>query len=113
MKISRRLSWFVLLFSVVVMACSTAPPRELLERNDHTGLASWYEQEALRLRGKTEEMRQMVERYATFSYPTLSPKETRANLIAHCRDFMQYYSKAAEEAEALAKLHRDQEPAIP
>ena len=32
------------------MACSTAPPRELIERNDHSGLATWYEQEAVRLR---------------------------------------------------------------
>ncbi len=113
MKTSRQLSWFVLLFVVVVMACSTSPPRELIERNDHNGLATWYEQEALRLRGKAEEMRQMVERYSVFSYPTVSPKETKADLIAHCRSFMQYYTKAAEEAEALAKLHREQEPAIP
>lgn len=113
MKISRPLTWFVLLFIMVVMACSTAPPRDLIERNDHSGLATWYEQEAVRLRGKAEEMRQMVERYSTFSYPTLSPKETKSDLINHCRSFMHYYTKAAEEAEALAKLHRGQEPAIP
>lgn len=104
--------WFVLLFSLVAVACSTAPPRELIERNDHNGLATWYEQEAVRLRGKVEEMRQMAEQYTVFSYP-LSPKETKADLINHCRSFMQYYTKAAEEAEALAKLHRGQEPAIP
>ncbi len=113
MKLSRQLSWFILLFVVAVMACSTGPPRELIERNDHSGLATWYEQEALRLRGKAEEMRQMGHRYAVFSSPHLSPKETKADLIAHCRSFMQYYTKAAEEAEALAKLHREQEPAMP
>lgn len=113
MKSSRHLAWFVLLFIVVVMACSTAPPRELIERKDHSGLATWYEQEALHLRGKAEEMRQMIERYPVFSSPHLSPKETKADLIAHCRDFMHYYTKAAEEAEALAKLHREQELAIP
>ena len=113
MKISQPLTWFVLLFIVVVTACSTAPPRDLIERNDHSGLATWYEQEAVRLRGKAEEMRQMIGRYAVFSAPHLSPKETKADLIAHCRSFMQYYMKAAEEAEALAQLHRGQEPAIP
>lgn len=113
MKISRQLSWFVLLFVVMVMACSTAPPRELIERNDHSGLATWYEQEAVRLRGKAEEMQQMIEQYSVFSYPTVSPKETKADLIAHCRSFMHYYTKAAEEAEALVKLHREQEQAIP
>lgn len=109
MRISRLVSWFILLF---VMACSTSPPRELIEQKDHSGLANWYEQEALRLRGKAEEMRQMGDRYAAFAYP-LSPKESKVELIRHCRDFMQYYTKAAEEAEALAKLHREQEPAIP
>ncbi|MBX3325442.1 MAG: hypothetical protein U0223_10600 [Nitrospira sp.] len=113
MKISRHLAWIVLLFSVVVTACSTAPPRELIDRNDHSGLAAWYEQESLRLKGKAEEMRQMAERYAVFSSPHLTPKETRADLIAHCRDFMHYYMKAAEEAETLAELHREQEPVIP
>jgi hypothetical protein len=112
MKISRPLIWFVLLFSLVAVACSTGPPRELIERNDHYGLASWYEQEAARLRGKAEQMRQMGDRYAARSYP-LSPKESRGDLINHCRSFMQYYTKAAEEADALAKLHREQEAAIP
>lgn len=41
------------------------------------------------------------------------PKEARRDLIAHCRSFMDYYTKAAEEAEALAKLHREQQPAMP
>ena len=112
MKISRPLSWFILLFVVAVMACSTAPPRELIERNDHSGLAAWYEQEAVRLRGKAEDMRQMAELYAKPSYQP-APKESKRDLIAHCRSFMDYYTKAAEEAEALAKLHHAQEPAIP
>ena len=112
MRISRLLSGFVLLFVVTVTACSTAPPRELIERNDHSGLAAWYEQEAVRLRGKAEEMRQMGDRYAAHAYP-LSPKESKGELLRHCSDFMRYYTKAAEEAEALAKLHREQEPAIP
>lgn len=113
MKISRHPAWFLLLFIMMAVACSTAPPRELIERNDHSGLATWYEQEAVRLRGKAEEMRQMSERYAAFPEPHLSPKETKADLINHCRTFMQSYTKAAEEAEALATLHRGQEPVIP
>lgn len=112
MKITRPLTWFVLLFIVVVTACSTAPPRELIERNDHNGLATWYEQEAVRLRGKAEEMRQMAELYTKPSYQP-APKESKMDLIAHCRSFMDYYTKAAEEAEALAKLHREQVQAIP
>ena len=72
----------------------------------------WYEQEAVRLRGKVEEMRQMVELYAKPSYQP-APKESKSELIAHCQLFIDYYTKAAEEAEALAKLHREQDKSIP
>ncbi|MDF0650832.1 MAG: hypothetical protein P0121_05095 [Nitrospira sp.] len=100
------------MFVVTGMACSTGPPRELIERNDHSGLATWYEQEALRLRSKAEEMHQMAELYATPSYRP-APRESKSELIFHCRPFMDYYTKASDEAEALAKLHREQEPSIP
>jgi len=113
MKILRSPVWVVLWCNIAVTACSTTvPPRELIERNDHSGLAAWYEQEASRLRGKAEEMSRMIERYAAPSYP-LSPKESKAELVAHCRSFLGYYTKAAEEAEALATLHRQQKPAMP
>ncbi|CAI4029880.1 hypothetical protein DNFV4_00299 [Nitrospira tepida] len=97
---------------VAATACSTAPPREMIERNDHPGLATWYEQEAARLRGKVEEMQQMVAEYAKPSYQP-SPKTTKWELIDHCHVFIKYYAQAAEEAETLAKLHRQQEKAIP
>lgn len=42
-----------------------------------------------------------------------APKESKAELIAHCQLFIESYTKAAEEAEALAKLHREQDKAIP
>ena len=113
MKISRRLGWFGILFVVAVMACTTAaPPRELIQRNDHESLATWYAQEAARLRGKAEEMRQMAEQYATPSYQP-APKESKAELIAHCQLFIESYTKAAQEAEALAKFHREQDKSIP
>ena len=113
MKTSRHMSWFGMLFILAVMACTTTvPPRELIQRNDHGGLAMWYEQEAVRLRGKVEEMRQMVELYAKPSYQP-APRESKSELIAHCQLFIDYYTKAAEDAEALAKVHRQQDKAIP
>jgi hypothetical protein len=45
-----------------------APPRELIERNDHSGLASWHEQESVRLKGKSEEMRQTAENRIPVDY---------------------------------------------
>jgi hypothetical protein len=95
-----------------VTACSAVPPRELIERNDHAGLAAWYEQEAARLRGKAEEMKLMAAEYAKPSYQP-SPKTTKSELIDHRHVFIKYYAEAAEEAETLAKLHRQLEPAIP
>ncbi len=113
MRTSYSLRWVGVSFAAIVVACAaTAPPRELIERHDHGGLATWYDHEATRLRGKAEDMRRMAEDYAKPSYQP-SPKESKAQLIAHCQLFTEYYTKAAEEAQALAKLHREQEKAIP
>ncbi len=108
MRTSHSLGWIGVLFAAIVMACAaTAPPRGLIERHDHGGLAAWYAQEATRLRGKAEDMRRMAEDYAKPSFQP-SPKESKAQLIAHCQLFIEYYNKAAEEANALATLHLEQ-----
>jgi hypothetical protein len=78
--IHRRLGWIGLMILASVTACASVPPRELIERNDHAGLAAWYEQEAVRLRGKAEEMKHMVAEYAKPSYQP-SPKTTKSELI--------------------------------
>ena len=104
---------FGILFIAMAMACTTmAPPRDLIERNDHTALTAWYANEAVRLRDKADEMRRMVEVYAEPTYH-LSPKESREELILHCQLFIEYYSKAAVEADALAHLHHEAATAIP
>ncbi|HSE58253.1 MAG TPA: hypothetical protein VLA99_06085, partial [Nitrospiraceae bacterium] len=112
LHLHRCLAWTGMMLLASVTACSIVPPRELIERHDHAGLAAWYEQEAARLRGKAEEMRQMAAEYAKPSYQS-SPKTTKSELIDHCHVFIRYYTQAAEEAETLAKLHRQQEQAIP
>ncbi len=91
-----------------IMACAViaSPPQELLAKNDHAALAVWYAKEAAGLRWKSEEMRQMAEMYAKPSYQP-APKESKAQLIAHCQLFIEYYTKAAEEAERMAQAHRD------
>ena len=68
--------------------------------------AAWYTKEAAGLRWKAEEMRLMLETYANPSYQP-APKESKAELIAHCQRFIEYYSKAAEEAERMAQAHRE------
>ncbi|TKS59306.1 MAG: hypothetical protein EWM72_02318 [Nitrospira sp.] len=72
MNATRRLGCIGVMLAFVLVGCASGTPRELVECNDHAGLAAWYQQEALRLR-----------------------------------------AKAAEEAEALDKMHRERSEAIP
>lgn len=94
------------------IGCASGPPQDLILRDDHAGLARWYEQQAATLRNKAEEMRRMAEEYAKPDYLP-SPKQTKEELIAHCQLFIKLYIETAQEAETLAKLHRDLEKTIP
>ena len=107
-----RLGWVGVLPAIALIGCTSGLPHELVERNDHAGLVQWYQQEATVLRAKADQMHAMAEEYAKPAYQ-LSPKETRTELINHCLRFFNYYTKAAEEAEALAKMHRERSPATP
>ena len=106
------LTVFLIQILMVTVGCVSDPPSELLVRDDHRGLANWYQQEAVRLRNKADEMRRMREQYRSPLFQP-SPKETREELIAHCELFIKYYTQAADEADELAKLHRQENKAIP
>jgi hypothetical protein len=97
---------------MVTTGCRSGPPTDLIMRNDHRGLADWYQQEAVGLRGKADEMRRMVKQYEDPLF-TPSPKQTKEELISHCELFIKYYAQAAEEADALAEIHRQEDKAIP
>ncbi len=88
----------------ILVGCASVPPKKLVQRNDHAGLTAWYQEEARELRGRAEEMRLMGKEYEKFT-----PKQgQQSNLIQHCRNLEEKYTKAAEEAEALASLHAEQ-----
>lgn len=113
MNSTTQLGWFGIVFVVATLACTTTlPPRDLIERDDHVALMAWYAHEAVRLREKADEMRHMAEAYTKSTYH-LSPKESRRELIRHCQLFVEYYSQAAVEADALAQLHHEAANAIP
>ena len=61
--------------------------------------------------GEVDEMRRMVKQYEDPLTP--SPKQTREELISHCELFIKYYAQAAEEADTLAEIHRQEDKAIP
>jgi hypothetical protein len=104
--------WVSAALLTITIGCASGPPHDLILRDDHAGLAHWYEREAATLRDKAEEMRRMAEEYAKPDYLP-SPKQTKDKLIAHCQLFIKLYIEGAREAEALAKLHRDLENTTP
>ena len=88
----------------LTVGCASSPPRELVQRNDHGGLIAWYQEEARELRMRAEEMRLMGK-----EYEILTPKlGQQSNLVQHCNNLEEKYTKAAEEFDALAKLHMEQ-----
>jgi len=88
----------------LTVGCTSVPPRELVQRNDHGGLTAWYQEEARELRMRAKEMRLMGKEYEMVT-PKLGQQSI---LVQHCKNLEEKYTKAAEEAEALAKLHMEQ-----
>jgi hypothetical protein len=67
-------------------------------------LTAWYQEEARDLRMRAEEMRLMGKEYEMFT-----PKQgQQSTLVQHCKNLEEKYTKAAEDMEALAKLHSEQ-----
>jgi len=93
------------------IGCASGPPQNLILRDDHAGLARWYEQQAATLRDKADAMQRMANEYAKPDYLP-APKQAKEELIAHCQLFIKLYIEGAREAEALAKLHRDLDKTI-
>ena len=105
-----RTNWKMLAGAVMVtllVGCATVsvPSPQMVEQNDHAGLSAWYEQEAGSLRARAEEMRQMAKSY---EQRMTKPKQNSV-LVQHCRNLSERYSKAAEEAQAMATLHTEQQ----
>ena len=92
-------------------ACKPGPPTDLIIRNDHRGLAEWYEQEAVQLRSKADHCRRRIQQYEDPLFQP-SPKETKQEVITQCNTVIKYYTHAADEADALAKIHRQEEKVI-
>ncbi len=100
--------WKMLLGAIlitIVIGCATVPPQEMIEHKDHAGLATWYQQEAGDLRAKAEEMKKMAKSYEE----RMGKPHQSSALVKHCRNLADRYATAATEAEALAKLHAEQQ----
>ena len=85
---------------------SHSAPQDLVGKNDHTGLQTWYVKEAAHLRQRTKDMMAMAEEYKKIpSRPGSVP--AKILLIEHCQTLAASYAKAAGEAEEMARAHRD------
>jgi hypothetical protein len=97
-------NWKLLVGTTLIaltVGCASSPPMKLVQQNDHAGLTAWYQEEARELRMQAEEMRQMGK-----AYEVQTPKIGQQSiLVQHCKNLEEKYTKAAEDAEALAKLH--------
>ena len=96
-----------------VVACSenSSPPQalqDLVAKNDHKGLETWYVKEATHLRQRSKDMTVMAESYRKIqAAKTPSDVPARIILVQHCQTLSETYAKAADEAEVIARAHRD------
>ena len=101
------------LMMVGIVACTVpsdidSVPQDLVAKNDHAGLETWYVKEAAHLRKRTKDMMAMTARYQK-NPGSSTPGAASANfvLIQHCQALAASYSKAADEADEMARAHRE------
>jgi len=70
---------------------------------EHEAAAVRYEQEAAQLRAKSEQHANTARQHAART----GPRGLSQQLQRHCEKLAKDYAEAAEEAEQLAKLHRE------
>jgi hypothetical protein len=76
---------------------------------DHAAMAAWYDKEAANLRQNIQAMKATIEEYRknpTILHPSKETVPHKVDAVFHCQSLINYYGKAAEEAEILAKEHR-------
>ena len=98
----------LIMVGVVACAVIASPPQDLVAKNDHAGLETWYVKEAAHLRQRAKDMQVMAEEYQknpeASSRGVMSPK---IDMVQHCQTLAAIYTKAADEAEVIARAHRD------
>lgn len=98
----------LMMVGLVACAVIASPPQDLVAKNDHAGLEAWYVKEAAHLRQRAKDMLVMAKEYqknpGSSTRGVVPPK---IDLVQHCHTLAAIYTKAAEEAEVMARAHRD------
>jgi len=98
----------VLIMGLVACAVIGTPPRDLVAKNDHAALEAWYVKEAAHLRQRAKDMIVMAEEYQKNPGPsTRGVVPPKIDMVQHCHTLAAIYTKAAEEAEVMARAHRE------
>ena len=93
-----------------VVGCSMvgSPSAGQIAPTDHAALVAWYDKEAAQLRQKAKDMELMAQRYQ--ERPALKAIEgkhaPKTDAQQHCNNLVSLYTKAADEADELAQMHR-------
>lgn len=101
------------LMMVGVVACTVtadtdSAPQDLVAKNDHAGLETWYVKEAAHLRKRTKDMMAMAEEYQKIQGPsTPGAVSAKLVLVQHCQTLAANYAKAVDEAEMMVRAHRE------
>ena len=76
---------------------------------DHAGMATWYENEVSTNRQKAKDMADMKAAYAKSPgfVQGMAGVGGKTAIPRHCDQLISSYTKAAEEADKFAKMHRD------
>ena len=87
---------------VVACAVIASPPQDLVAKNDHAGL------EAAHLHQWAKDMLVMAEEYQKNPGPsTRGVVSSKIDMVQHCQTLAAIYTNAADEAEVMARAHRD------
>lgn len=98
----------LMMVGVVACAVIASPPQDLVAKNDHAGLETWYVKETAHLRQRATDMLVMAEEYQKNPGPnTRGVVSSKIDMVQHCRTLAAIYTQAAEQAEVMARTHRD------
>ena len=106
----RGILWGLVLGGLVGCAMVPSPPIGQIAENDHAAVAAWYDKEAAHLMQHAKDMTAMAEEYRkdpTRIHGSGGGISHKIDLAQHCDVLVGMYTKAAEEADLLAKGHRD------
>lgn len=98
----------LLLGGLVAFATPASAADPMPAITDHAGMATWYEKEAATNREKAKDMAVMKAEYAKSPafVQSMAGVGGKTDIPRHCELLINSYTKAAEEADQLAKVHR-------